>query len=194
MLSNSREQLLRLSPPDFGQDEQVDWPAMEAAWNIPFPSDYKWFLKHYGPGSFNDSLYVIALAGPDQAQVTAATAELAGSLASLAEHDVESPPYPAYPARPGLVRWGTNFTADDAHWLVDGPDPDSWPIVVWDRGMCEWITRPPGMIELLLQILTAPEGERAMSMMSSVPGRPVRFVNRHLENTLKDPWPDLANE
>jgi hypothetical protein len=49
------------------------------------------------------------------------------------------------------------------------------------------------MVELLLQVLTAPVDDRAMSMISSTPGRPVRFVNEHIVNCLRDPWPDLLH-
>jgi len=141
-------------------------------------------------GSFNDSLHVFAPAGPDGAAVANDTEGLAGGLAWLREHSREgsgTPPYSAYPARPGLIRWGASFTGDDAFWLVDGADPDVWPVVVWDRGLTEWITRPPGMVELLLQVPTAPANDRAMSMISATPGRPVRFVNGHIVNSLRNP-------
>ncbi|WP_157435644.1 hypothetical protein [Actinospica robiniae] len=182
--------------PEFGRDELIDWPSVEAAWGVGFPRDYKRFLRHYGVGSFNDSLHVFAPAGPDRAAVAAATEGLAGGLAWLREHSrggSGTPPYPAYPARPGLIRWGTSIAGDDAFWLVDVADPDAWPIVIWDRGMTEWITRPPGMTELLLQVLTAPVDDQAMSMIGSAPGRPVRFVNEQIVNTLQDPWPDLLD-
>lgn len=83
------------------------------------------------------------------------------------------------------------FTGDDAFWLVDGADPDAWRVVVWNRGLAERFIHPPGMVELLLRILTAPVDDRAMSLIDSKPGRPVRFVNDRIVNTLRDPWPDL---
>jgi hypothetical protein len=193
--SGAFDDLLRLVPPEFGCDELIDWSAMEAAWGVGFPSDYRWFLEHYGAGSFNDSLHVFAPAGPDQAAVAAETEGLASGLAWLREHSRggSGTPYAAYPTQPGLIRWGTSFTGDDTFWLVSGADPDLWPVVVWDRGRTEWITHPPGMVELLRQVLTAPVDDRAMSMISSMPGRPTRFVNERILDSLRDPWPDLPD-
>lgn len=193
MSEAARDDLLRLVPPDFGRDELIDWPVMEAAWGTGFPSDYRWFLEHYGAGSFNDSVHVRAPAGPDPTAVAAAARHLAEGLAWLEEHSSKPPPYPAFPARPGLIRWGGSIAGDDAFWLVDGPEPDAWPVVIWDRGLTEWITRPPGMTELLLQILTAPDDDQPMSMISSKPGHAIRFINDRVVATLPDPWPNLSD-
>jgi hypothetical protein len=182
---------MELVSPEFGKDERIDWRQVEAAWGIDFPADYKEFMKHYGTGAFNNSLFVIDSPAVDPAGAEQANRHLKEGLAWLKEHGGPAP-YEAYPVRPGLVRWGTSYEGDDAFWLVNGTQPDQWTTVVWSRGYSEWTEYACGMVELLVRFFTNPMGCGVdLSMISSVPGRPIRFVNEGLENLMTDPWPDL---
>ena len=42
--------LIRLMPPSAGAGVTVDWKAVERAWGLVFPSDFKEFIAHYGGG------------------------------------------------------------------------------------------------------------------------------------------------
>jgi hypothetical protein len=35
------DELLRLVPAEFGWDELIDWPVVEAVWGVGFSNDYK---------------------------------------------------------------------------------------------------------------------------------------------------------
>ncbi|WP_253888166.1 hypothetical protein [Actinokineospora diospyrosa] len=63
----------------------------------------------------------------------------AGALAILRE-EVEDLPYGVYPQIPGLLPWArcTRPGAGLLFWLVDGGDPDKWPVVLSDLNYDHW--------------------------------------------------------
>lgn len=62
----AQDDLLRLVPPldDVDADVDVDWAQIEDAPGVELPGDYKWLVERYGPGSFNDFLYILQLGSP----------------------------------------------------------------------------------------------------------------------------------
>ncbi|MFJ6930479.1 hypothetical protein ACIQUP_24595 [Streptomyces nigra] len=43
--------LREILDPEWGADEHVDWPAVEAQLSTPLPADYRDFMAVYGGGS-----------------------------------------------------------------------------------------------------------------------------------------------
>jgi hypothetical protein len=58
---SASEDLLRLAPPPGGEPEPppVDWARLESSLGASVPSDYKWLVEAYGPGTFDHFLYVL---------------------------------------------------------------------------------------------------------------------------------------
>ncbi|MEU5282338.1 hypothetical protein AB0G87_38865 [Streptomyces asoensis] len=57
---SSFEVLTELLPPRPGSGLAVDWSAVEEAWELKFPSDYKNLIAHYGEIVLGDYLSVMA--------------------------------------------------------------------------------------------------------------------------------------
>lgn len=186
--------LRQLVSPEFGVDAEVDWNSVERVWGTRFPADYMEFMRWYGVGTFNDSLHVTPPPSGDAVLMEEATSHLAGGLEWLGRFG-DAPPWGAFPSRPGLIRWGSTTEGDDGFWLVSDSDPDLWPVVVWNRGSTTWAQYAPGMVDLLVRLVSQPESsDEIMTLFESKPGRPIRFVSDRIKHTLLEPWPDLAED
>jgi len=50
--------LTAVVPPPGGEQGGVDWNEVEQRIGLPLPQDYKGYVARYGPGSFDEFLYV----------------------------------------------------------------------------------------------------------------------------------------
>lgn len=74
--------------------------------------------------------------------------------AILREHRDTYParfPYAFYPEPGGLLSWGSGIGGEECFWLTEGPDPDAWPVVVWDTG--QWRHFDTGMVDTVLHVV-----------------------------------------
>jgi hypothetical protein len=56
---------MRLAPaPAEGSAVVIDWEQFEGSLGVTLPSDYKWLIEAYGPGTFDDFFYVLQPASP----------------------------------------------------------------------------------------------------------------------------------
>lgn len=177
---------------EYGRSERVDWDAVLSAWGTKFPSDYMEFMSIYGAGSINNSVFILNPPATTVVEFSSSVEEVRSSL--LLQNEFQSIHHVAFPESNGLIRWATDFTASDVYWQVVGADPDEWPVVVFSRGRGEWVNYPVGMAKFLCMQVARPDFERPLDMVDSVDGKPIRFVNCHVESELEkicDPWPDL---
>jgi hypothetical protein len=137
-----------------GQGEsKVDWPAAEAELGVRLPADYRAFVERFGAGSINQELYVDTPFAPSaHFDLIAAHAEWADALRQLHQEFPEYEPYPPYPPPGGLLLWGKTNTRVSLSWHTDGPDPDAWPVVLFDD--VDWVDCGRGFLDILLDHLT----------------------------------------
>lgn len=135
----------------------VPWERVERELGLVLPTDYKEFVYWFGPGNFDDFLFV---AVPGIANPHLELAHWADNRREshrylieeerIVEEGLAQWPYPLYPAPGSLLSWGVTANGDSMHWDTSG-DPDDWTVVVEDNGsfdlfpfsgtMSEFLTR-----------------------------------------------------
>ncbi|MFJ8072501.1 hypothetical protein ACIQ7Q_00830 [Streptomyces sp. NPDC096176] len=107
----------------------VDWERAERELGTRLPADYKEYVYWFGPGCFDDYLFV-AVPGIENANV-----ELGGLLrneqvliASLSELSGTPVLLPVHPEPSGWLPWGRTSNGDVLYWVVSSEDPDQWKI------------------------------------------------------------------
>ncbi|MGW0949655.1 SMI1/KNR4 family protein [Streptomyces sp. NPDC002623] len=161
---NSFEVLKELLPPRSGGGLAVDWAAVEQAWGLEFPSDYKNIIAHYGDLILEDYLQVI---GPST--VTPATCDEPGAprggmgfiTADTRDTWTDTEPTEIDAEPEELVTWGAASSADLFCWLTRG-EPDKWPVLVFSHGDDTWTQYDFGIAEFLVRVLTAQPGVEMM--------------------------------
>ncbi|MEV7794331.1 SMI1/KNR4 family protein [Streptomyces sp. NPDC087512] len=156
--------LMRLLPPSPGAGATVDWDAVQKAWELVFPSDFKGFLARYGRGLSDLDLSVLV-----PSTVTPETCDEPGAprggmgfiTADTRATWVDTEPTGIVAAAEDLVTWGAAGSADLYCWLTQGA-PEDWPVVLFSHGDDVWTRFDCGMTEFLRRVLSADGRVEAM--------------------------------
>ncbi|MEH0549995.1 SMI1/KNR4 family protein [Streptomyces sp. B21-101] len=158
------EVLAELLPPRPGSGLVVDWAAVEGAWGLEFPSDYKNLIAHYGDVLLGDYLQVIAPStvtpetcdepGAPRGGMGFITADARDTWADTEPAEIEAEPEE-------LVAWGAASGADLFCWLTRG-EPGNWPVLVFSHGDDVWTQHDFGTTEFLVRVLNAQSGVEVM--------------------------------
>lgn len=156
----------------------LPWAESGRAVGIELPADYRAFVDAFGGGDLRGRLGVNApwpLHDPS-AGVTALqamlddAAETSSLLRELRDSYPAAFPFAFYPEPGGLLVWGGGIGGELCFWLTEDPDPDAWPVVVWDKA--NWRRYDMGMVALLIRALT--KGDPFLNdMVAPEPGRPL---------------------
>ncbi|MEV4709574.1 hypothetical protein [Actinoplanes sp. NPDC049316] len=145
--------LLGYMPPPTESDTTVDWDRMAESWGTPFPAAYRRFIEIYGPGYIQDYLVIgkpEPWAEPSEGKpsdMRAGTATVQAQWREARrEHNLEG-------TAPRLIYWGTDSSADNLCWDATDPDPERWPVLVYNRGDDTWRRYDCGMVEFLVRHL-----------------------------------------
>lgn len=171
----------------------VDWERAAADLGVPsFPADYQEFVSAFGAGSVEDSLFLrIPRPGSASAPLTVGrlpdSALRPGAMSNWQDAAAGS----LYRLEEMLV-WGQTNSADALCWVTSDPDPDRWPVAVWERQGGGWKVHDCGMAELLLGLLRGDFPACPVSDESLWGAQSARFLNfRDEERFLDagvDPW------
>ncbi|MEV7816113.1 SMI1/KNR4 family protein [Streptomyces flaveolus] len=151
--------LRQVLPPDLGADEHIDWQAAEARWGTRFPRDYMAFMSVYGVGSIG-SQHSIGEVGIDAPLPTESPLWPHGDLQEETENARAT--WEDLGGQEGLdiepehiLAWGNTSGADILCWLTTDPDPDQWPVLIFDRQMLlePFTIFRCGMVEFLRKLL-----------------------------------------
>ncbi|MEU9438686.1 SMI1/KNR4 family protein [Streptomyces sp. NPDC048252] len=156
--------LIDLMPPPVGAGARVDWEAVQRAWGLVFPSDFKGFLTHYGGGLLDLDLGVLI-----PSAVTPETCDEPGApkggmgfiTADTRATWMDTEPTGIAAAAEDLVTWGADGSADLYCWLTHGT-PEDWPVVLFSHGDDTWTRFDCGMTEFLSRVLRADTRAEAM--------------------------------
>jgi hypothetical protein len=173
--------------------DSVDWEEAAAEMRVPsFPSDYQGFVFAFGAGSIEESLYVsIPRPGAVDAPLTVRRLPQhllrPGAMSAWQEPGAAS----EYELRDMIV-WGQTNSADTLCWLASGPDPDRWPVAVWERQGGGWKVHDCGFSEFLLGLLcgdlpACPVSDEALWGVQSARFLNFRDEERFLDMGV-DPW------
>jgi hypothetical protein len=156
-----------IGPPPADGVVPVPWELAPEALGFQLPADYRAFANQYGSVSISNELHIYTpSAGPSPKTGQPPgfegflynTTDPYGYCAWLAEvyrdGDYEECPYPLFPAEGGVLKWGNNYNSDHFFWLMQGPDPDRWPVAAKFHSMREWDLFEGGFLEFLLAAVT----------------------------------------
>ncbi|PWI14472.1 hypothetical protein DI272_10150 [Streptomyces sp. Act143] len=162
--SHSAAALTAMLPPRPGRGMRMDWAAVEEAWGLEFPSDYKQVIAHYGDVLFGDYLQVLApsTVTPDTCDEPGAPRGGMGFITADARDTwMVTAPTGVETEAQDLVVWGAASSADLFCWLARG-EPDEWPVVVFSHGEDTWTRYDVGMTEFLVRVLRGQPGFEVM--------------------------------
>lgn len=171
--------------------DEVDWPTAVADLRVSsFPEDYVQFVGAYGAGSLEDALFMsIPRPGNPGAPLTV------GRLPSDALESLSEWQQPTLRSRyllTDMLVWGQTNSADALCWATSDPDPQRWPVVVWERQGGGWQVYNCGVVEFLLRLLRGDFPECPVSDESLWGLQTARFLNYRDEERLLDegvdPW------
>lgn len=138
----------------------LPWGETRAAFGLDLPADYRAFVDAYGAGTvgsrltpliprrLNDACTGITALGP----VLDVADEIGVLMRGHRENFPEEFPYFFYPEPGGLLLWGNAVGGEQCFWLTGDADPDSWPVVVWDKA--DWRRYHMGMVALFNRALS----------------------------------------
>ncbi|GAA2259082.1 hypothetical protein GCM10010430_48910 [Kitasatospora cystarginea] len=173
--------LMRVMPAEYGCDEEIDWPAVEADLGVHLPTDYKAFMAVYGGGGIDGEAGVLlpmapseeGFADPGTIPVETANVRFAwkreGGHAALDVDPLD------------LLAWGVTSGPDILCWLTSDSDPDRWPVVVCRRSDPIFQVHPFGMAEFLRCLCLREFETWPLSLGAGLFGVPPRFVHWRLE-------------
>lgn len=147
------QQLMAKCPPP-GDGVFVDFLKL-AQEGVDIPSDYHRLLEVYGPGCFDEFLWVFAEGVENgHLDILARTQEMRSILGrkdipelrnALAEYDASVE---------DLVQWGITDNADLLVWVANGPS-DSWPTVIIQAGQLDIFVCAARSTDVLLDLLNS---------------------------------------
>jgi hypothetical protein len=133
---------------------RIDWGRVEGKLGRRLPSDYKAFAERFGPGHFEEYIWVAVPRGfGDRLDFFGQLEQSVETLRSLAADGIPVP-YPLYPAKGGLISWGSTLDGEVFYWRTDDDDPDRWSVVLHLHRTDGWFEFQGSVTDFLWAILT----------------------------------------
>jgi SMI1/KNR4 family protein SUKH-1 len=129
----------------------LDWEAVEDRLGVRLPSDYKWLVERYGPGSFDDFLHIFQPGSDLESIRLEYQAERTAWALDYLRNGGESVPY----ENSELLSFGRTDNGDTCYWVrrpVD--DPEAWTIVVNEARGPHWSTFEHGVVQFVFDVLS----------------------------------------
>ncbi|MFE1247612.1 hypothetical protein [Streptomyces sp. NPDC058735] len=173
--------------------DTVDWEGAATELGVTsFPSDYRGFVTSFGAGSIEDSLYVwVPRPGTTGAPLSVGRLP-ADALASESMRMWQDSGAGSRHRLEDMLVWGQTNSADALCWVASDPDPDNWPVAVWERQGGGWQVHDLGMVEFLLGLLCGTFPSCPVSDETLWRAGSARFLNFRDEERSRDegvdPW------
>ncbi|WP_176738237.1 SMI1/KNR4 family protein [Micromonospora pallida] len=129
----------------------VDWGVIESRMGVSLPSDYKWLVENYGPGSFGGFFYVFCPHSSRKGvDLECQYGRTNWALEYLTERGCSLPRRPAE-----LLSFGRSENGDVAYWVMGRRDePDRWSVALGEPRGPLWEEYDGGMVEWLEAVLS----------------------------------------
>lgn len=139
-----------VEPPRRSLAASVDWAALEARIGTALPSDYRWLVEHYGPGSFDEFLHVFQPVATHEAIRLEHVIEGASWTLDQIRESGEVIPF----SNEELLPVAQTDNGDSVYWLRrPNDDPEQWTIVVNEPRGPEWVSFDGGLVAFLAAVL-----------------------------------------
>lgn len=134
---------------------RIDWEQVENKLGRRLPSDYKAFAERFGPGHFDEYIWVAVPRGfGPRLDFFGQLEQSVETLRSLAADGIPVP-YPLYPEKGGgLISWGSTIDGEVLYWRTDDDDPDRWSVVLHLHKADDWFEFQGSVTHFLSAILT----------------------------------------
>lgn len=143
-----------MTPPRQG-GEEVDWVHIEREFHIPFPRDFRDFVRIFGAGSLDDYLAILApVPGNNYIDLIQSSRNFLETLNGVREALPAEMIYPLESRVGGLVKWAGNEDGDLCFWIASGVDPNAWKVAVYSRTFNDWTEYDCGFAAFLVRIVT----------------------------------------
>lgn len=148
------ERLTELVPPP-GPRRSRHWPSAEQELGTPLPADYRQIVETYGGGVFDETIWLLDPACPDDDyNLLAATTERTEVLANLWK--TEPTPDQLRTAGARVIPWA--YVEDSGaylYWLAQpGQKPDEWTVMLNEGRGPRWEHHNTPCTPFLLAVLT----------------------------------------
>lgn len=149
---NSRDELMQLVPPPVETPvASVDWVQLEASLGSALPVDYKWLIGAYGPGKFDDFLFVLQPDSPFEPIRLEHSAQRSLEILEQLSERGEAIPY----APDELMPVAKTDNGDTIYWVMrPAGDPDSWTIAGNAARNTKWPEFPGGIVDFLAAVFS----------------------------------------
>ncbi|MFI6415304.1 SMI1/KNR4 family protein [Streptomyces sp. NPDC050585] len=168
------ERLTALIPPA-GPRRPRDWRSVEQALGTPLPNDYKELTETYGGGVFDETIWLLDPACPDEDyELVATTAERAEVLVNLWQ--TEPIPREIRDTDARVIPWA--YVEDSGaylYWRVQpGQEPGDWTVLFNEGRGPEWEHHDTSCASFLLAVLT---GEAETEHFPELPAEEHQFAS-----------------
>ncbi|MFI9772712.1 hypothetical protein ACIHJG_38610 [Streptomyces sp. NPDC052415] len=186
-MNNFVNELSQIMPPPAEGGTIVDWDHVERNYELPFPADFKDFIRRYGAGLIDDYLSVKA---PDPGNrfidLIQSSFDFAGTLRGVRDTLPVELSHPLESRVGGIILWAANEDGDLCFWISDGHNPDRWRVGVYSRNFNDWNEYPFGFSEFLVGVLKG-EIESPFSRSDFPSKRPgFKFWRTYLDELLDE--------
>jgi hypothetical protein len=131
---------------------------LKKTWESICPSDYKRFLERYGMGEIDNFIYLFHPTTQNpHINLKKQIVDNLWALREVRDSD-EHVPFPIFPEPRGVVPWSRTANGDVCYGLTDGPDPDSWMVVINESRGPDWEEYHGSATEFLAEVLSARQG------------------------------------
>ncbi|MFE3879781.1 hypothetical protein ACFXPX_35965 [Kitasatospora sp. NPDC059146] len=158
---------------------QVPWELAPAELGVQLPSDYRAFIDLYGAVNLNGEW---GLTAPVRTRPDGTPDGFAdwrtrsdGELRELVHGEDEfwgQDHTPVFPDPGGLLSWAVNSNHAHCCWLTTGPDPDRWPVAVFDCGGLDGAldVHEGGFAQFVTTVLTGGYAHQDELLVTPTPG------------------------
>jgi len=148
-------QLTSFVPPPEDVRTEFDWIGVEQKLKLPLPIDYKRLVETYGPGSFDDFIWILLPMTSNQNLdlVRQKSARLDALRAVRTGGEVV--PFQVDPDHETLIPWAITDNGDVCYWVVDRNNfPEQWTVAVNEARGQRWHEYSGSATAWLLAILS----------------------------------------
>ncbi|BAC74471.1 hypothetical protein AQJ43_16405 [Streptomyces avermitilis] len=136
------------------------WASLFAELGTRLPREYVTLMDEYGAGCWSEWLRFLTPLRTGERRFRTHIEQTTGGYRKHRESYPEQYPLPAWPEPGGFLPFACSIDGDYLGWLAEGPDPDTWPLIVWPRHAPQGPRLESGLVDTLVAwqrgLLTAP--------------------------------------